>query len=439
MTICKNGDCKKLAYFNYKHLRAEFCVTHKETEMVDVRNPKCFCGKVQPRWNFEGLRARFCKDCKSDGMIEPNRKLCKCGIRPTFNLIGLKAEYCNSCKTDEMVNVSDKRCFCGKLTSPCFNYFGLVGKYCFDCKLPDMVDVRNLRCECGKSKAGFNFDGLNPRFCSICKLEGMIDVIHKKCNCGKKQPTYNYDGLHPEYCSICKLSGMINVKQQLCFCGNAQPTYNYEGLIAQYCAKCKTDDMIDVKHLKCKTNLCNTRVEEKYEGYCFRCFIYTFPDKPISKNYKTKEFSVVEYITNEFPDCTWIKDKTVQDGCSKKRPDLLLDLGYQIIIVEIDENQHKKYGDSCDNKRLMILSQDLGHRPIIFIRFNPDDYINQQGDKINSCWSITKKTGMIKIGNNKEWMERLTMLKIQIEYWINPENKTNKLVEVIQLYYDQNI
>jgi hypothetical protein len=46
---------------------------------------------------------------------------------------------------------------------------------------------------------------------------------------------------------------------------------------------------------------------------------------------------------------------------------------------------------------------------------------------------------MIKIGNNKEWMERLTMLKTQIKYWINPENKTNKLVEVIQLYYDQNI
>ena len=236
----------------------------------------------------DGLRSRFCKECKSDGMIEPNRKLCKCGVRPTFNIIGLKAEYCNSCKSDEMVNVSDKRCFCGKLTSPCFNYFGLVGKYCFDCKLPDMVDVRNLRCECGKSKAGFNFDGLNARFCSICKLEGMIDVIHKKCNCGKNQPNFNFEGLQSEYCSVCKLDGMINVHHKLCFCGNAHPIYNYEGLIAQYCSKCKTDDIIDVKHLKCKTNLCNTRVEEKYEGYCFRCFIYTFPDKPMSKNYKTK-------------------------------------------------------------------------------------------------------------------------------------------------------
>ena len=195
--------------------------------------------------------------------------------------------------------------------------------------------------------------------------------------------------------------------------------------------------MTDVKHLKCKTILCNTRVQEKYEGYCFRCFIYTFPDKPISKNYKTKEFSVVEYITNEFPDCTWIKDKTVQDGCSKKRPDLLLDLGYQIIIVEIDENQHKKYGDSCDNKRLMILSQDLGHRPIIFIRFNPDSYINNLKERIKSCWDITAKSGLMKIVNQKEWTNRLEKLKQCIDYWTNPKNNLEKTIEIVQLYYDE--
>ena len=46
MTICKNGDCTKLASFNYKHLRAEFCVTHKENGMVDVRNLHLFSFKT---------------------------------------------------------------------------------------------------------------------------------------------------------------------------------------------------------------------------------------------------------------------------------------------------------------------------------------------------------------------------------------------------------
>ena len=47
-------------------------------------------------------------------------------------------------------------------------------------------------------------------------------------------------------------------------------------------------------------------------------------------------------------------------------------------IVEIDENQHIEYDCSCENKRIMELSQDVGHRPIIFIRFNPDDYLNYE-------------------------------------------------------------
>lgn len=87
----------------------------------------------------------------------------------------------------------------------------------------------------------------------------------------------------------------------------------------------------------------------------------------------------------------------------------------------------------------MTLSQDLGHRPIIFIRCNPDDYVNNIGEKIKSCWVVTKQTGLIKIGNKKEWSNRLASLKSQIEYWINPDNKTDKLIEIIQLYYDKNL
>lgn len=38
----------------------------------------------------------------------------------------------------------------------------------------------------------------------------------------------------------------------------------------------------------------------------------------------------------------------------------------------------------------MELSQDLGHRPIIFIRFNPDEY-NNTDEKITSCWGLNGK------------------------------------------------
>ena len=84
---------------------------------------------------------------------------------------------------------------------------------------------------------------------------------------------------------------------------------------------------------------------------------------------------MVEYIKTKYHDFEWIVNKTIKEGCSKRRPDLLLDLGYQVIIIEIDENQHIDYDCSCENKRIMELSEDVGHRTIIFIRFNPDDYL----------------------------------------------------------------
>ena len=161
-----------------------------------------------------------------------------------------------------------------------------------------------------------------------------------------------------------------------------------------------------------------------------------FPNKPVARNYKTKERSVADFIEQQFPEVPWTAEKTISEGCSKRRPDILLDLGYQVLIIEIDENQHSNYDCSCENKRLMELSRDVGHRPIIFIRFNPDSYI-ARGTKISSCWG-NNMLGLCVVKKNKksEWINRLTALENQIKYWVHPANKTNKTVEIIQLFYD---
>jgi len=98
------------------------------------------------------------------------------------------------------------------------------------------------------------------------------------------------------------------------------------------------------------------------------------------RNYKTKEKEVVDQITQTFADFTWVADKKVFDGCSRRRPDLLLDLGSHVVIIEIDEDKHTGYECSCENKRIMQISQDLHHRPVVFIRFNPDEYITPEGE-----------------------------------------------------------
>ncbi len=186
----------------------------------------------------------------------------------------------------------------------------------------------------------------------------------------------------------------------------------------------------------CKSEFCEMTKNQKYDDYCVHCYIHLFPDNPLSSNYRTKEQTVVHFVKEEFSELDWICDKKVYDGCSKRRPDMFLDLGYQVIIVEVDENQHKAYDCSCENMRLMEISKDIDHRPLIFIRFNPDTYY--EGEKmIESCWGINKKgICTIKQKKKKEWEERLDTLRAIIEYWIDEENECEKTVEVIQLFYD---
>jgi hypothetical protein len=273
----------------------------------------------------------------------------------------------------------------------------------------------------------------------------MINIKSKTCkniDC-KKIPHYNYEGTcNGLYCTSHKLIGMVNVKSKTCDNNHCKkiPHYNYEGMHnARFCATHKEVGMINVISKSCINDWCDTIPSNKiYGGYCFFCYVNLFPNQPVSRNYKTKETATAEFIKNNFPNFTWNLDKKIEDGCSKRRPDIMCDLGYQVIIVEIDENQHENYDCSCENKRIMQLSQDLGHRPIVFIRFNPDGYTSSNNEKITSCWGTDLRSGILKIKTNKkdEWNKRLATLQSQIEYWCNETNKTEKTIEIVQLFYD---
>jgi hypothetical protein len=164
-----------------------------------------------------------------------------------------------------------------------------------------------------------------------------------------------------------------------------------------------------------------------------RCYVDKFPNELLSRNYKNKELAVREFIKSEYPELKWVADRTIAGGCSRLRPDLLLYLGYQLVIIEIDEHQHIGY--SCETERLKQLSQDAG-RPIVFIRFNPDRYTDSKMTRISSCWS-PDKNGKLTVTNSKrqEWETRLGVLKTQVDYWLT--NKTTEIIELVQLFYDQ--
>lgn len=190
----------------------------------------------------------------------------------------------------------------------------------------------------------------------------------------------------------------------------------------------------------CKSTFCETYKNKKYNKYCSRCYIHLFPNEPISRNYKTKEYAVLEFIKNTYPEHTWVNDKTIDGGCSKKRPDIFLDLLTHSIIIEIDENQHKPY-DNCELKRINLLFEDLGDRHIVFIRFNPDDYLDKDNKKITSCWGIDRNgLSSVKKSKRNEWEQRLNTLKNTVDEVLHIDNiNTTNPITYTNLFYDKEI
>ena len=372
-------------------------------------------------------------------------RLCKCGkARPCFNEPGETIPICCSqCKTATMVNVKHAKCQCGK-AQPIYNEPGeTIPICCSQCKTATMVDVKNAKCKCGKAQPIYNEPGETKAICcSQCKTATMVNVKDAKCKCGKAIPCYNEPGETKAICcSQCKTATMVDVKNAKCKCGKAIPCYNEPGeTIPICCSQCKTATMVDVKNKRCNTHLCETFVNNRYKGYCYGCFIHIFPDSPIVRNHKTKERSVADYIREQFPEYTITFDKSIQGGCSLKRPDIFMDFGEYVLVIEIDENSHQSYDCSCENRRLMTLFQDAGNRPLAMIRFNPDKYYDIQGKSIASCWDYTKDKGLCVVKDNKkkEWQQRLQTLhnSIQLQMTYTGERKE---VDVIHLFYDENL
>jgi hypothetical protein len=103
-----------------------------------------------------------------------------------------------------------------------------------------------------------------------------------------------------------------------------------------------------------------------------------------------------------------------------------------VLIVEVDENQHEDYETSCENKRLCELYKDFGFRNMLCIRFNPDNYVNENGDKITSCFGYDKH-GICKLKKSKvkEFNERIKVLCNCIT-----ERKPSKSITIVNLFYD---
>jgi len=445
MVDIKNKKCvcgKKQPSFNEPgETNTICCASCKTATMVDIKSKKCICGKALPYFNEPGeTTAICCASCKNDTMVDIKNKKCICGkSQPVFNEPDkTDAVCCSTCKTDAMIDVVNKKCICGK-ARPNFNEPGeRAAICCASCKTETMVNVVSKMCLCGKAIPSFNEPGETTSICcASCKNDTMVDIKNKKCICGKTQPFFNEPGeTIAVCCASCKTATMVNIKSKKCICGKAQPNYNELGETdAICCTSCKTATMVDIKNNKCNgymnmdTNTLEpcpnkTRGNIKYKNYCTECFRRNFPLDPITFQIrsKTKEIAVRDFINANFEG--FQHNKRLQTGhcdCTIRRSiDHRMLIGNTLIAIETDENQHKAYDEMDEETRYDDLFMAHSGK-WIYIRFNPDKYVNAQG-----------------VCRNPMIATRLEALKKEIEKQIKriEHEENTELVERVYMYYD---
>ena len=274
-----------------------------------------------------------------------------------------------------------------------------------------------------------------------CEIMRNNTKKNNKCiKCKIKQPIY---GLSTDnkatLCGDCKKNDMIDIKSPKCIkCKIKRPIFGLPtDKKATFCSDCKNVDMIDIKHLRCITPLCDKH--SIIDKYCTRCFYALNPNDKRCKRIKFKENEMIKYIQETFKDLNWICDNSLigENMCLKYRPDVLLHLNNHSIIIECDEKQHRHYKDNntCENSREHQIQEAL-NRPVVFIRFNPDEYLDLNNKKVLSCFNVDKKLGFNTIPKNQEsrWITRLETLKNTVLKSVEKPPITP--IEKIYLYYD---
>ncbi len=190
-------------------------------------------------------------------------------------------------------------------------------------------------------------------------------------------------------------------------------------------------------HLVCKYHSvsgCETFGSAKYDGMCVRCFSHLFPDVPIARQYRIKERHIFDAIVARFPDRPWVLNRPIDGGCSRRRPDVFLDVGTFVLVIEVDEQQHRGY--SCENMRVMQLFEDAGSRPVVIVRFNPDDFVDAQECRVTGCFGLDPKGFcQVKPSKTDEWQARLDVLFAHIgSFLVRPD--MDKEMTIVQLFFD---
>ncbi len=388
---------------------------------------------------------KYCKAHSSEGMIDVKNKKCArpdCDSQPVFAYHKSdEFKYCKNHAAGDMIDVISKRCsHPGCDSQPVFAYHKSDEfKYCKNHAAGDMIDVKNVKCSSPgcKSQSVFAYRKSDEfKYCKKHAAGDMIDVISKRCarsDCDSINPVFAYHKSDEfKYCKAHSVEGMIDVIHKRCSHPDCEsrPYFAYRKSDEfKYCKAHSVEGMIDVKNKRCVS--CGLFRAEKSKDYmCSQCFMFNNPDHEFSRHYKTKELTFTRLLQQDLSEqgIECVLDSKISGGCSRRRPDVFIDMLTHVLIIEIDENQHLSYNESCEYVRTIELNEDIGHRPMYIIRLNPDSY-KLDGKSVRGCFNSKMEL------NKKEFGRRYsTLLSTVLDLTATPPER---LIDSIELFFTE--
>ena len=409
--------------------------TNQPEAKVEIVTGLCQCKQHQPNFNDRGLPAKYCKSCKKEGMINVNKQHCEtegCVVTPTFGDELNEPKHCKEHKEENEFRCVGRMCpMCPMGVQPCYGYKENKPSHCVKHGKPlgmsnvisPECEVENcliqptwghnpgkwLRCAPHGKEAGMKFK--RNRICTKCRLAEAV--------CGT---LYSNNSIH---CAGCKDCNDVFDRNPKCVEEKCRTPAKYSTGETNIPTKCEIhadETYYEVAPMVCSS--CSLTFAMSAENkLCTDCAGYI--NKTIRKEHILKKHIVgagyVEdkKVKNFYHEQKFSHDRIPDGSCIKRRPDFLFDAGTHFVILEIDENQHKSYSPECEVTRMINIAQDTGGGlPVVFIRYNPDRYIDING-------KITKKS-IIK--------SKFQICLDSIKYHI--DNMPNFPLSICKIYFD---
>jgi len=202
----------------------------------------------------------------------------------------------------------------------------------------------------------------------------MVDVKHPKCVVCSTRASYGQPGNRPTHCTKHKQSGMTSNPRARCTKRNCKTLALYGLRSPIHCEQHKNENDINLVEKKC--NGCGL-IDVLYNGLCVNvCSTSDQVIDAMKKRKKHKELRILRLLENDYkkPD---EYNKRVAFDCGQRNSEekeFGYDHGTHKVYIEVDENQHKSYCEVGEINRMKNIYMDDGGIPIVFIRYNPDNF-----------------------------------------------------------------